>query len=94
MDLSVLASAARWVWSLLTWHLLQWYLGPAEPLAISAGPDSEPVLETIDLKNILGEQVPVEVDHLCGYWYEKYSMVCFQVNLTLILFCSVGLNLS
>ena len=38
--------------------------GPAEPLAISAGPDSEPVLETIDLKNILGEQVPVEVDHL------------------------------
>ena len=68
--------------------------GPAEPLAISAGPDSEPVLETIDLKNILGEQVPVEVDHLCGYWYEKYSMICFQVNLTLILFCSVGLNLS
>ena len=61
MDLSVLASAARWVWSLLTWHLLQWYLGPAEPLAISAGRDNESELNTIDLERIAEEQVTVKV---------------------------------
>ena len=38
--------------------------GPAEPLAVPAGPHSEPVPETIDLEDIVGEQVPVKVDHL------------------------------
>ena len=41
--------------------------GPAEPLAISAGPDNESELQTIDLQNIVGEQVPVKVQNLRTY---------------------------
>ena len=41
--------------------------GPAEPLAISAVPDSESELQTIDLQNIVVEQVPVKVQNLGTY---------------------------
>ena len=38
--------------------------GPAEPLAISAGPENESELNTIDLERIAEEQVTVKVQNL------------------------------
>ena len=38
--------------------------GPAEPLAISAGPENESELNTIDLERIAEEQFTVKVQNL------------------------------
>ena len=38
--------------------------GPAEPLAISAGPENESELNTIELEQIAEEQVTVKVQNL------------------------------